>query len=186
MIGEASLDLYETLKKHNGDINLLKLTLDLKFPQQNIQKSILSSRLQSFLYVSLADLNVDMTKFPQKESNRLNNLNTASNSLAENQPTTSAASETQNAVSEITSSLPKWSLNDPFSSGTSNGTNGQNISKNTSPSRNNSSVNTSNHITSTQPSTSSANSGQPSRPSVPAVEEQLPTGWEIRYDTYGR
>lgn len=203
LIGETKLDLYETLKKHNGVISKLSLQLTLNLPQHHLTKSILSNRGPNYVCIYIDGLNVDMANYPQIDSNHQSSSssnNPTSNNNFDTQAATSSTSNNNivNVIAEITSSLPKWSLNDPFSAGASNGSGSSrnvtpDINKHhASPSR---TVTPSSSQSMSQPSTS--NGGTPAgqqnqrassaaAPAAATVEEQLPPGWEIRYDTYGR
>ncbi|XP_027196654.2 WW domain containing E3 ubiquitin protein ligase suppressor of deltex [Dermatophagoides pteronyssinus] len=239
LIGETTLDLYDILKKNNGVINNLSFPLSLKIPTStststtlNLTKSILSNRGSNYIFILIDGISIDMNQYPEN-INGNHNQNSDQNSCNNNnvvdscqQPSTSS---TSNVIAEITSSLPKWSLNDPFSSSSSqqqsssssqqNGLNssntrtangGKNDSKiATSPSRSKSTSTTTttttndNNLIDQQPSTStSTNNNNASNQSQQqqqnnqsrsnttqsssVVEEPLPHGWEIRFDTYGR
>lgn len=217
LIGEANLDMFDILRKNNGELNQLKLPILLKSSSNHSHhKSILSNRGPSYLYITLDGLSVDLSSLPSRTDSSAHQLisgNTiaSTSSSVYDQPSTSSLAvsneSTNNVIAEITSSLPKWSVNDPLSSPISNGPNSNKLPKNVSnemngPTTTNTAIGPStSQLPATnssnipqQPSTSSANtnssvSGQLSRPSSaqpPIAEEPLPIGWEIRFDNFGR
>ncbi|KAI2803976.1 WW domain containing E3 ubiquitin protein ligase 1 [Blomia tropicalis] len=217
LIGEANLDMFDILRKNNGELNQLKLPILLKSSSNHSHhKSILSNRGPSYLYITLDGLSVDLSSLPSRTDSSAHQLisgNTiaSTSSSVYDQPSTSSLAvsneSTNNVIAEITSSLPKWSVNDPLSSPISNGPNSNKLPKNVSnemnePTTTNTAISPStSQLPATnssnipqQPSTSSANtnssvSGQLSRPSSaqpPIAEEPLPIGWEIRFDNFGR
>lgn len=177
LLAETILDVYDILMKNNGKIENLPITLNLKPFQNTALKNLLSSRTYS-LSLLLDGLNVDMSSVPAITTRNSASL---SNGTDSSQPSSSTSNHTTSVLAKITSSLPRWSLNDPYnSSSTSNGTIAS-TSNNSLPS----SV--------TEPEPPQASSSSISQPStsfvstpVPEVEERLPIGWEIRFDNYGR
>lgn len=214
LIGETFIDLYDILKKNNGVINNVSFPLSLKLPSstQNVTKSILSNRGPNYIFISIDGISIDMNQFPMANNTGNHTPNTNNNNSINNdqnscnidvqQPGTSS---TSNVIAEITSSLPKWSLNDPYSSSQqqqqqqqqpNSSNNNRTItpigsdSKITSPSRK-STLTNDNNPTDHQPSTSttatnSAPQQSTQRSNMTQIEEPLPHGWEIRFDTYGR
>lgn len=214
LIGETFIDLYDILKKNNGVINNVSFPLSLKLPSstQNVTKSILSNRGPNYIFISIDGISIDMNQFPMANNTGNHTPNTNNNNSINNdqnscnidvqQPGTSS---TSNVIAEITSSLPKWSLNDPYSSSQqqqqqqqqpNSSNNNRTItpigsdSKITSPSRKLTLTND-NNPTDHQPSTSttatnSAPQQSTQRSNMTQIEEPLPHGWEIRFDTYGR
>lgn len=237
LVGEANLDIFNILRKNNGTVNKLKFPVTLKLPPNN-HKSILSNRGPSYLFINLDGLAVDMSEFPEKETTSQGDRQsdtTAASTITpstsslnfDSQPSTSTEYENNNAVAEIISSLPKWSINDP-NVGTAPVANGPplenapppvnapspanslppanalppvvlpgsglgssvNEHSSTSPSTRPPSINAASSSP-PKPSTSGTtplmtNGQPPNRPIAPPVEETLPSGWEIRFDTYGR
>ena len=183
MIGEATLNIFDILRKNNGVVNKLNFPVTLK-SHLHAHRSIFSNRGPSYLFVTLDGLSVDMTKFPSREGNQCNGQSSSVLNF-DSQPSTSTA-ETNNVIAEITSSLPKWSVNDPLSSSIV-ASNGPITVNNSSDVTSNNPVVQSNNNTSIPLASPGTISGQQSnRASAPQIEEQLPQGWEIRFDTYGR
>lgn len=181
LLGETAFDIYDILKKNNGIINNLSFPLALKIPRNNSTKSLLSDRGPNYIFISIDGVSIDMNNFPQVNTQSTNEQTTSANVRAngDSEPCTSST------VDEITFSLPKWSLSDPYSNSTnSSSKNTQvNLDKNklSSPSR----KQTNNYLD--QPSTSTGSNGLTRNASnVQQIEEPLPTGWEIRFDPYGR
>lgn len=240
MVGESNLDIYDILRKNNGTVNKLKFPVTLKLPPNN-HKSILSNRGPSYLFINLDGLAVEMSQFPetisqgdrQSDTTAASTITPSTSSLNfDSQPSTSTEYENNNAVAEIISSLPKWSINDPnVSIGNGPAANGPplenapppvhslppesapppvnslppanalppvilpgsggSISANehssTSPTTRPPSINATAPKPSTSGTTPPMTNGQPpNRSAAPPVEETLPSGWEIRFDTYGR
>ncbi|KAF7490754.1 E3 ubiquitin-protein ligase Su(dx) [Sarcoptes scabiei] len=188
-IAETILDLYGIFKKYNGAINNVSFPLPLKLPNQNSSKSILSSRGPNYIFISIDGVSINMRDYPESNSQNRDVISNGSAVVTtenDSQPSTSS-----NVVAEITSSLPKWSLNDPYSNSThSNGPSSsinnhksKDSSKSSNQSRKSTTIEASN-----LPSTSTSSSTQINRPNVQSnlIEESLPPGWEIRFDTYGR
>lgn len=188
-IAETILDLYGIFKKYNGAINNVSFPLPLKLPNQNSSKSILSSRGPNYIFISIDGVSINMRDYP--ESNAQNRDVISNGSAVVTTENDSQPSTSSNVVAEITSSLPKWSLNDPYSNSThSNGPSSsinnhksKDSSKSSNQSRKSTTIEASN-----LPSTSTSSSTQINRPNVQSnlIEESLPPGWEIRFDTYGR
>lgn len=131
LIGEASIDLYELLKRSNGALDRHACPLQLQSPAANGPKS---SRSACYLYTMLDGLRVDLNSYPPKENAQRTGHQSASSPstpqtprLADSQsdattsaqpvvPSDSVANGvvSGNSVSTIISSLPRWSLNDPL------------------------------------------------------------------------
>lgn len=183
-LGETAFDIYDILKKNNGIINNLSFPLSLKIPRNTSTKSLLSDRGPNYIFISIDGVSIDMNNFPQINNHSTNEqTGTSTNGRAndDSEPCTSST------VDEITFSLPKWSLNDPYSNSTNstsntNHNNQVNSDKNklSSPSR----KQTNNYLD--QPSTSTSNGITRNTSNAQQIEEPLPTGWEIRFDPYGR
>lgn len=189
LIGETSIDIYDILKKNNGVINNLSFPLTLKLSSLHTQKSILSNRGPNLIQVLLDGVSVDMGSIPTREASTQEATNSPVPPASldhQTQPSTSNAD--LNAANEITSSLPRWSLNDPFSASPNNLESSQRNSADApkSPANKASNGTTANQQSTSGTTATTSNQQPTNRPSAPQVEEQLPSGWEIRFDTYGR
>ena len=147
LIGEASIDLYELLKRNSGVLERHACPLQLQSPAANGPKS---SRNPCYLYTMLDGLRVDLTSYPPKETAsrpqmanqsavngasssapstpRLGDVSNQSDAMTNSQVVATGdsvavngvvANTNGNAVSTIISSLPRWSLNDPLARGQS-------------------------------------------------------------------
>ena len=198
LIGDASLNLYDLLVRNHGRIDRLPCPLTLQSATNNGPKS---NRGPSFIALILDGLQVDMTKFPPKTRH------SHSNSDPNSQPSSSAVtpllhrnSESEGAsapelvspaegdISSVISSLPRWSLQDPLAR--ANAQTSTPDQRHASPARTPvqapvrqplAEINQQTEVVPPQPT----NAVTPSNNNNPD-EEPLPSGWEIRYDTYGR
>ena len=237
LIGEASIDLYDILKKNNGTLERYACPLLLQTPTNNGPKS---SRSPCYLYTMLDGLRVDLNNYPPKEASRqlsvrsvTNNdspsssttpllprlhetdANASPNSVAQGSATASSGADSSesavtvtngvsNGVATIVSSLPRWSLNDPCPRGLSpNPSSGAVPAVIPTVQQRIESVDVVPRPSPTRvappapvqpppapvpppPIVPPPAAAQPQVQPQSVEEEPLPTGWEIRFDSFGR
>lgn len=197
MVGEGEVNLFTLLSNNQGTLHGHVTQILISPSRIHGHKSALSSKLSSYIKLRFDDFSVDLSEIQLQTST----IPVATDALE--LTGNSSTSGSDNVINDMTDSLRQLSASTvaaALTNGDAAGSSGSGAAPfyhaNASPSHSSapaasssSSATASSSSRTLTPSVSGlpvASGSAAASPTAPGAEEPLPTGWEVRYDTYGR